>query len=55
MTIDIKDFYLNTPMARPEFMQLKLDDIPEEFIILYNLRKLATPDGYVYVRVQKGM
>eukprot|EP00804_Cyclotella_cryptica_P011804 CCRYP_011385-RA/>CCRYP_011385-RA protein AED:0.37 eAED:0.37 QI:0/0/0/1/0/0/2/0/309 len=55
MTIDIKDFYLNTPMARPEFMQLKLADIPEEFIILYNLRKLATPDGYVYVRVQKGI
>eukprot|EP00804_Cyclotella_cryptica_P003834 CCRYP_020458-RA/>CCRYP_020458-RA protein AED:0.26 eAED:0.26 QI:0/0/0/1/1/1/3/0/581 len=53
MTIDIKDFYLNTPMARPEFMRLKLADIPEEFIILYNLRKLATPDGYVYVRVQK--
>eukprot|EP00804_Cyclotella_cryptica_P022420 CCRYP_021143-RA/>CCRYP_021143-RA protein AED:0.55 eAED:0.45 QI:0/0/0/1/0/0/3/0/179 len=22
MTIDIKDFYLNTPMARPEFMRL---------------------------------
>eukprot|EP00804_Cyclotella_cryptica_P008108 CCRYP_004594-RA/>CCRYP_004594-RA protein AED:0.30 eAED:0.28 QI:0/0/0/1/0/0.5/2/0/866 len=55
MTIDIKDFYLNTPMARPEFMRLKLADIPEEFIILYNLRKLATQDGYVYVRVQKGM
>eukprot|EP00804_Cyclotella_cryptica_P002702 CCRYP_009617-RA/>CCRYP_009617-RA protein AED:0.39 eAED:0.39 QI:0/0/0/1/1/1/2/0/572 len=53
MTIDIKDFYLNTPMARPEFMRLKLADIPEEFIILYNLRKLATQDGYVYVRVQK--
>eukprot|EP00804_Cyclotella_cryptica_P029607 CCRYP_017301-RA/>CCRYP_017301-RA protein AED:0.20 eAED:0.20 QI:0/0/0/1/0.2/0.16/6/0/602 len=41
MTIDIKDFYLNTPMARPEFMRLKLADIPEEFIILYN-RQLAT-------------
>eukprot|EP00804_Cyclotella_cryptica_P013344 CCRYP_005116-RA/>CCRYP_005116-RA protein AED:0.47 eAED:0.60 QI:0/0/0/1/0/0/2/0/63 len=37
MTIDIKDFYLNTPMAQPEFMRLKLADIPEDFIILYNL------------------
>eukprot|EP00804_Cyclotella_cryptica_P028359 CCRYP_016427-RA/>CCRYP_016427-RA protein AED:0.05 eAED:0.03 QI:0/0/0/1/1/1/2/0/1237 len=55
MTIDIKDFYLNTPMARPEFMRLKLADIPEDFITLYNLRNLATPDGYVYVRIQKGM
>eukprot|EP00804_Cyclotella_cryptica_P000961 CCRYP_018393-RA/>CCRYP_018393-RA protein AED:0.44 eAED:0.44 QI:0/0/0/1/0/0/2/0/139 len=40
-------------MARPEFMRLKLADIPEDFIILYNLRQLATPDGYIYVRVQK--
>eukprot|EP00804_Cyclotella_cryptica_P003832 CCRYP_018944-RA/>CCRYP_018944-RA protein AED:0.28 eAED:0.25 QI:0/0/0/1/0/0/2/0/503 len=55
MTIDIKDFYLNTLMAQPEFMRLKLADIPEEFIILNNLRQLATPDGYIYVRVQKGM
>eukprot|EP00804_Cyclotella_cryptica_P023951 CCRYP_010059-RA/>CCRYP_010059-RA protein AED:0.46 eAED:0.46 QI:0/0/0/1/0/0/2/0/108 len=55
MTIDIKDFYLNTPMARPEFMRLKLADIPEEFIILYNLRQQATPDGCIYVRVQKGI
>eukprot|EP00804_Cyclotella_cryptica_P022072 CCRYP_019734-RA/>CCRYP_019734-RA protein AED:0.28 eAED:0.28 QI:0/0/0/1/1/1/2/0/242 len=53
MTIKIKDFYLNTPMARSEFMQLKLADIPEEFIILYNLRKLVTLDRYVYVQVQK--
>jgi hypothetical protein len=55
MTIDIKDFYLNTPMDRPEFMRLKMADIPKDFIELYNLRQLATPDGYVYVRVQKGM
>eukprot|EP00804_Cyclotella_cryptica_P019948 CCRYP_007857-RA/>CCRYP_007857-RA protein AED:0.46 eAED:0.46 QI:0/-1/0/1/-1/1/1/0/132 len=27
MTIDIKDFYLNTPMVRPEYMRLKLSDI----------------------------
>jgi hypothetical protein len=45
MTIDIKDFYLNTPMDRPEFMRLKMADIPKDFIELYNLRQLATPDG----------
>jgi hypothetical protein len=27
MTIDIEDFYLNTPMDRPEFMRLKLSNI----------------------------
>ena len=55
MTIDIKDFNFNTPMDWPEFMQLKLADIPEKFIELYNIRKLATPDEYIYVRVQKGV
>eukprot|EP00804_Cyclotella_cryptica_P008217 CCRYP_015150-RC/>CCRYP_015150-RC protein AED:0.40 eAED:0.40 QI:0/0/0/1/0/0/2/0/208 len=49
MTIDIKDFYLNTPMARPEFMRLKLSDMPT------NVIEHATEDGYVYVRIQKGM
>ena len=30
MTIDIKDFYLNTPMARYEYMRLKLCNLHEE-------------------------
>eukprot|EP00804_Cyclotella_cryptica_P019034 CCRYP_014448-RA/>CCRYP_014448-RA protein AED:0.34 eAED:0.34 QI:0/0/0/1/1/1/3/0/481 len=55
MTIDIKDFYLNTPMARPEFMRLKLSDMPENIIEHYTLRSIATDDRYVYVRIQKGM
>jgi hypothetical protein len=32
MTIDIKDFYLNTPMARYEYMQLCLAVMPEDVI-----------------------
>eukprot|EP00804_Cyclotella_cryptica_P028355 CCRYP_016413-RA/>CCRYP_016413-RA protein AED:0.25 eAED:0.25 QI:0/0/0/1/1/1/3/0/885 len=53
MTIDIKDFYLNTPMVRPEYMRLKLSDIPDHIIKLYKLDKLVTTDGYVYVLIQK--
>eukprot|EP00804_Cyclotella_cryptica_P007584 CCRYP_010663-RA/>CCRYP_010663-RA protein AED:0.17 eAED:0.17 QI:0/0/0/1/1/1/2/0/834 len=55
MTINIEDFYLNTPMVRPEYMQLKLSDIPDHIIELYKLDKLVTTDGYVYVLIQKGM
>ena len=55
MTIDIKDFYLCTPMEQPEFMRLKLSDIPKDVITHYKLRALKTPDGYVYVCIQKGM
>eukprot|EP00804_Cyclotella_cryptica_P000450 CCRYP_019933-RA/>CCRYP_019933-RA protein AED:0.03 eAED:0.04 QI:0/0/0/1/0.4/0.16/6/0/1642 len=55
MTIDIKGFYLNTPMVRPEYMRLKLSSIPDHIIKLYKLDKLVTTDGYVYVLIQKGM
>ncbi len=53
--LDVKDFYLNTPTKRFEYMQLKFNDIPEEIIIEYKLRELATEDGYVYCKFQKGM
>ena len=55
MTIDISNFYLNTPMIRPEYFKVKLIDIPDEVIDEYNLRDIATPDRYVYVEVTKGM
>ncbi|KAL7474391.1 hypothetical protein ACHAW6_000366 [Cyclotella cf. meneghiniana] len=35
-------------------MRLKLSDIPDNIIDLYKLRDIAH-DGYVYVRIQKGM
>jgi hypothetical protein len=52
---DISNFYLMTPLKRPEFAKLKLSDIPAEIVKLYNLEKIATPEGWVYVRVDKGM
>lgn len=55
MTLDIKDFYLNTPMDRYEYMRLRIADIPEDVIEHYQLRDKATPDGYVYCEIQKGM
>ena len=44
-TMDIKDFYLNTPMKRFEYMCLRLSDMPEDVIDHYKLRKIATTDG----------
>jgi hypothetical protein len=55
MTLDIKNFYLNTPMTRPEYVCLKLSDIPDEIIHIYKLHNIATPEGYVYIEVNKGM
>ena len=31
-TFDIKKFYLDTPMENPEYVRVKLEDIPQEFI-----------------------
>ena len=55
MTIDIKDFYLMTPMPRYEYMRLKLADLPDEFVQQYNLAAKVTSDGYVYVEIRRGM
>ena len=54
--IYLKDFYLNTPMDRPEYMQMKMvSELPLKFVELYNLNKLADHNGTIYVKVQKGM
>jgi len=49
MTIDISNFYLNSPLLRPEFVKNKISNIPEEIINEYKLRDKVTPHGYVYV------
>jgi hypothetical protein len=54
-TIDLKDFYLMTPMTRPEYMRMKIKDIPKDFVIMYNLANKATSNGFVYIKIQKGM
>ena len=48
MSIDIKDFYLNTPMPRSEYMRLKLSNLLGDVIRHYNLAAKATKDGHVY-------
>jgi hypothetical protein len=42
-------------MARPEYMRMKLKDIPPEFVKIYNLKKIAASNGTIYVKIQKGM
>ncbi len=54
-TIDLKDFYVMTPMTRPKFMRMKIKDLPVEIIELYKLNDKATSDGFIYIKIQKGM
>ena len=55
MTLDIKNFYLNTPMSRYEYLRHRLDNFPEDVIAQYNLKDIVTSDGHVYIEVRKGM
>ena len=49
--IDLASFYLNTPMADPEYMRLRLDIIPEEIIAKYKLQDLVDEEGWVYIEI----
>ena len=51
---DIKNFYLGTPLDRPEFVRIKLADIPQEFIDEYNLLEYEH-DGWVYFEISNGV
>ena len=51
---DISNFYLGTPLDRPEFVRIKLADIPDEFIQEYDLTTYAH-DGWIYFKITKGV
>ena len=52
-TIDLKNFYLDTPMPDPKYVRIKLTYIPEEFIEAYNLID-RDRDGWVYFEIRQG-
>jgi hypothetical protein len=54
MMMDIKNYYLGTPLPRFEYMKMLLSRLPEEIIQRYNLSALAV-DGWVYIEIRKGM
>ena len=54
-TADLSNFYLMTPLKRPEYGRVKLTDIPDKIICEYKLREKATPDGWIYFKVVRGM
>ncbi len=54
MSLDIKNFYLNMPMLRYEYIRIKIDDVLEEIIKQYNLHEKVDNDGYVSHQSTKG-
>jgi hypothetical protein len=54
MCLDVKNFYLGTPMDSFEYMRIPIKLIPQEIILQYNLLPFIS-DVHVYIEVQKGM
>jgi hypothetical protein len=54
MMMDIKNYYLGTPLPRFEYMKMLLSRFPEEIVQKYNLHALAV-DGWVYIEIRKGI
>jgi len=50
MSIDIKDFYLCTPMKRYEYFRMKLELFPEDIIQEYDLRNKVDATGNEEIR-----
>jgi hypothetical protein len=54
MMMDIKNYYLGTPLPMFEYTKMPLSRFPEDIIQKYNLKALAD-DGWVYIEIRKVM
>jgi hypothetical protein len=54
MTIDIKYFYLNTPMETYEYMRIPVRHIPATIMTAYKLADKIY-NGHAYVEIRKGV
>jgi hypothetical protein len=54
MMMDIKHYYLGTPLPIYEYMRLPLTILPLDIIEKYDLKRLAV-NGWVYLEILKGM
>ncbi len=46
-----KNFYLDTPMEDPEYVRIKITDIPEEFILEYGLAGKEDKNRWIYFEI----
>ena len=55
MRADLKDYFLATFMANPEFMKIHYKYFPEYIRIKYELDSKLSSDRYIYIKIKKGM
>jgi hypothetical protein len=51
---DISNYFLDTPLDRPEYVRIKIEHIPQEFIDKYILMQYVH-NGWVYFEITKGI
>jgi hypothetical protein len=51
MTMDISNFYLMTPLLRPEYIRIRLTDLPDKIINEYKLKEKTTAKRFIYLKV----
>ena len=54
-TADLKDHFLASPMERPEYMKIPFHRFPPDIVKRYQLDKKVAEDGYVYIKIKRGM
>ena len=54
LTIDIKDYYLNTPLTRPEYLRIAAKFLPPTVIQSHNLQQYIRNNALLF-QVNKGM
>ena len=52
MSADFKDYFLNTPMARAEYMKIQYKYFPSAIRAAYQLDNLVSPQVWVYKKIK---
>ena len=55
MSCDLKDFFLENPMSRAECMRINSKYFQPDIKARYQIDGLIAADGYVYIKIIKGM
>ena len=55
ISADLSDFFLESTMPTPEYMRIHSKYFPPEMKESYNIEQRIAKDGYVYVKIKKGM
>ena len=55
LSCNLKDFFLETSITRPEYMRIHSKYFWPEIREFYNIDDLIANDGYIYINISKGI